>query len=430
MTVASTSRTDNGGLQARTIARLAWLVCGLALMLLAAGLVLLWASPDGPLPKGYSSRAEQTISLVSLLGPPLLGGLLAARRPSNPYGWLWEAYGLGWAVVGFTNAYAIYVLASGAGMPRWASSIAWVGNVAFVPLLGLTALILLLFPDGRPSSRRWRWVTWAIGVTVLVTTIAGALLPADEGDPIGNPLAVQGSLEAVADTVANVGITALFLAILLSAVSLLLRFRRARGRQRQQLKWLAYGGGFLAAYILLDMVSQAPPGLVDALIEALTFGALYVGVGMAVLRYRLYDIDRLINRTLVYGLLTALLAAVYTGLVLVAGQLFGGLGGGANRPGGGGATLAVAALFQPARRRIQQAVDRRFNRRKYNTAKTIEAFSARLRDQVDLDTLSTEVLAVVDQTMEPTRVSLWLRPSRHGSSGPTRGQTRPTTWAY
>ena len=263
-----------------------------------------------------------------------------------------------------------------------------------------------------------------------MTTIAGALLPADEGDPIGNPLAVQGSLEAVADTVANVGITALFLAILLSAVSLLLRFRRARGRQRQQLKWLAYGGGFLAAYILLDMVSQAPPGLVDALIEALTFGALYVGVGMAVLRYRLYDIDRLINRTLVYGLLTALLAAVYTGLVLVAGQLFGGLGAEPPTWAVAGATLAVAALFQPARRRIQQAVDRRFNRRKYNTAKTIEAFSARLRDQVDLDTLSTEVLAVVDQTMEPTRVSLWLRPSRHGSSGPTRGQTRPTTWAY
>jgi hypothetical protein len=430
MTVASTSRTDNGGLQARTIARLAWLVCGLALMLLAAGLVLLWASPDGPLPKGYSSRAEQTISLVSLLGPPLLGGLLAARRPSNPYGWLWEAYGLGWAVVGFTNAYAIYVLASGAGMPRWASSIAWVGNVAFVPLLGLTALILLLFPDGRPSSRRWRWVTWAIGVTVLVTTIAGALLPADEGDPIGNPLAVQGSLEAVADTVANVGITALFLAILLSAVSLLLRFRRARGRQRQQLKWLAYGGGFLAAYILLDMVSQAPPGLVDALIEALTFGALYVGVGMAVLRYRLYDIDRLINRTLVYGLLSALLAAVYTGLVLVAGQLFGGLGAEPPTWAVAGATLAVAALFQPARRRIQQAVDRRFNRRKYNTAKTIEAFSARLRDQVDLDTLSTEVLAVVDQTMEPTRVSLWLRPSLHDSSRTPRSEERPTRWAY
>ncbi|HEX5881472.1 MAG TPA: hypothetical protein VF468_24610 [Actinomycetota bacterium] len=278
----------------------------MALTLLAAGLVLLWTRPDGPAPEGYASRAEQAISLVSLLGPPLLGGLLAARRPANPYGWLWLAYGLGWAVVGFTNAYAIYVSASGGdGLPWWAGSIAWTGNVVFVPLLGLTTLILLLFPDGRPPSRRWRWVTRAIGVTVVVTTVAGALLPADEADPIGNPLAVQGSIEALADTVANVGITTLFLAILLSAVLLLLRFRRARGLQRQQLKWLAYGGGFLAAYILLDMISQVPPGLVDALIEALTSGALYVGVGVAVLRYRLYDIDRLINRTLVYGLLTA-----------------------------------------------------------------------------------------------------------------------------
>src|SRR5215211_2784718 len=299
MTVASTSRTDNGGLQARTIARLAWLVCGLALMLLAAGLVLLWASPDGPLPKGDRSRLEQAITLVSLLGPPLLGGLLAARRPSNPYGWLWVAYGLGWAVVGFTNAYVTYVSASGTEVLGWANLIGWVNGFAFVSLLGLTALILLLFPDGRPPSRRWRWIVWAIGVLVVVTTIAAALLPADEGEPIQNPLAAEGSIEAVADAVANVGITALFLAILVAAGSLLWRFRRARGLERQQLKWLAYGGAFLAAYIALDLVSLVPAGLVDALIEALTFGALYVGVGMAVLRYRLYDIDRLINRTLV-----------------------------------------------------------------------------------------------------------------------------------
>jgi hypothetical protein len=381
-------------------------------MLLTAGLALLWTSPDGPLPEGYASRAEQAISLVSLLGPPLLGGLLAARRPANPYGWLWLIYGVGWAVVGFTNAYAIYVSASGGdGMPWWAGSIAWTGNVVFVPLLGLTALILLLFPDGRPPSRRWRWVTRAIGVTVVVTTVAGALLPADEADPIGNPLAVQGSIEALADTVANVGITTLFLAILLSAVSLLLRFRRARGLQRQQLKWLAYGGGFLAAYILLDMISQVPPGLVDALIEALTFGALYVGVGMAVLRYRLYDIDRLINRTLVYGLLTALLAGVYAAIVLVVGQVFGGVGGEPPSWAVAGATLAVAALFQPARRRIQAVVDRRFNRRKYDAAKTVEAFSRRLREEVDLDALSGELLGVVDQTMQPTRASIWLRPT-------------------
>ena len=381
-------------------------------MLLTAGLVLLWTSPDGPLPEGYASRAEQAISLVSLLGPPLLGGLLAARRPANPYGWLWLAYGLGWAVVGFTNAYAIYVSASGGdGLPWWAGSIAWTGDVVFVPLLGLTTLILLLFPDGRPPSRRWRWVTRAIGVTVVVTTVAGALLPADEADPIGNPLAVQGSIEALADTVANVGITTLFLAILLSAVLLLLRFRRARGLQRQQLKWLAYGGGLLAAYILLDIISQVPPGLVDALIEALTFGALYVGVGVAVLRYRLYDIDRLINRTLVYGLLTALLAGVYAAIVLVVGQVFGGVGGEPPSWAVAGATLAVAALFQPARRRIQAVVDRRFNRRKYDAAKTVEAFSRRLREEVDLDALSGELLSVVDQTMQPTRASIWLRPT-------------------
>jgi hypothetical protein len=410
MTVAQIPQTRSR-LQARTTARLAWFVCGLALTLLAAGLVLLWARPDGPLPEGYASRAEQAISLMSLLGPPLLGGLLAARRPANPYGWLWTAYGLGWAVVGFTNAYAIYVSASGTGMLGWAGSIAWVGKVAFVPLLGLTALILLLFPDGRPPSRRWRWVTQAIGVTVVVTTVAGALLPADEGDPIGNPLAVQGAIEALADTIANVGITTLFLAILLSAVSLLARFRRAKGLQRQQLKWLAYGGGFLAAYILLDMISQVPPGLVDALIEALTFGALYVGVGMAVLRYRLYDIDRLINRTLVYGPLTALLAGVYVGVVLVLGQVFGGVGGDPPSWAVAGATLAVAALFRPARRRIQAVVDRRFNRRKYDAAKTVEAFSRRLREEVDLDALSGELLGVVDQTMQPTRASIWFRPT-------------------
>jgi hypothetical protein len=415
MTAVPSSRAGSGGFQARTTARLAWLTCGLALMLLTAGLVLLWTSPDGPLPEGYASRAEQAISLVSLLGPPLLGGLLAARRPANPYGWLWAAYGLGWAVVGFTNAYAIYVSASGDGMLGWASSIAWMGNVAFVPLIGLTALILLLFPDGRPPSPRWRWVTRAIGVTVVVTTVAGALLPADEGDPIGNPLAVQGSIEALADTVVNVGITALFLAILLSAVSLLLRFRRARGLQRQQLKWLAYGGGFLAAYILLDMISQVPPGLVDALIEALTFGALYAGVGMAVLRYRLYDIDRLINRTLVYGLLTALLAGVYAGAVLVLGQVFGGMGGDPPSWAVAGATLAVAALFRPARRRIQAVVDRRFNRRRYDAARTVEAFSRRLRDELDLDALSAELLAVVDQTMQPSAASLWLRPSAYAT---------------
>jgi hypothetical protein len=157
---------------------------------------------------------------------------------------------------------------------------------------------------------------------------------------------------------------------------------------------------------------------------------LPVAAGIAILRYRLYDIDRLINRTLVYGLLTAVLAAVYAGVVLVLVQVSGGIGTNPPSWAVAAATLAAAALFQPARRRIQAAVDRRFNRHKYNTTKTIEAFSTRLREQIDLNSLSTEMLAVVDQTMEPTQASLWLRPSPHGSSGPAHGEARPTTWAY
>jgi hypothetical protein len=264
------SLAGSGAVQPQPVAWFARLACGLALVLLTAGLLLLWVSAGAPLPESYSSRPEQAINLVGLLGPPLLGGLIVARRPSNPYGWLWAAYGLGWAVVGFTNAYVAYLSASDTAVAWWARPIAWVNMLAFVPLLGLTALILLLFPDGRPSSGRWQWMAWTIGGVVVVTTVAGALLPAEKGDPVGNPLAVQGSAKAVAAAVADVGITALFFGIVLAAASLLLRFRRARGLQRQQLKWLAYGGAVLAGYVVLDMVSLAPSGLVDALLEALT----------------------------------------------------------------------------------------------------------------------------------------------------------------
>jgi hypothetical protein len=212
----------------------------------------------------------------------------------------------------------------------------------------------------------------------------------------------------------------------LAFVSLVIRFRRSRGDERQQLKWFTYAGALVPLAALGDLL----PVAVSNLVVAAQFAFLPVAAGIAILRYRLYDIDRLINRTLVYGLLTVLLAGVYAGAVLVLGQLFGGLR--AEPPSWvvAGATLAVAALFQPARRRIQAVVDRRFNRRKYNAAQTIQAFSTRLRDQVDLDTLSRELLAVVDQTMQPTRVSFWLRPPPPGSPGTTPRAPRPTPWAY
>ena len=181
----------------------------------------------------------------------------------------------------------------------------------------------------------------------------------------------------------------------------------------QQLKWFGYAAGLFGAAAFVAVALPSVGGYTaDTVSIMLGLTALPVAIGIAILRYRLYDIDRLINRTLVYGLLTALLGGVYAGAVLVLGQIFGGVGRDPPSRAVAGATLAAAALFQPARRRIQQAVDRRFNRRKYDAARTVEAFSARLRDQVDLATLSSELLAVVDQTMQPTRASLWLRPGR------------------
>jgi hypothetical protein len=202
-------------------------------------------------------------------------------------------------------------------------------------------------------------------------------------------------------------------------MSLPVRFRRARGEERQQLKWVAYAAVLLGVVLLIAPIFARP--LVNAIVTTLAFTGFAAAIAMAILKYRLYDIDRIINRTLVYGLLTALLAAVYAGLVLVLGQLFGGIGAEPPSWAVAGATLTVAALFQPARRRIQQAVDRRFNRRKYNAARTVEAFAVRLRNELDLDSLSAELLAVVDQTMQPAAVSLWLRPSAQAPRV-TRGQ--------
>jgi hypothetical protein len=277
----------------------------------------------------------------------------------------------------------------------------------FAPLVALTALILLLFPDGRPPSPRWRPLIWAIAAVCLPATVAGALLQPPPPAP-ENPFAVGGAATPLVEAVANAGVPLLFVAVLAAAGSLLARFRRSRGQRRQQLKWLAYGGAFLGAILVADLVSLDPPGLWDIGLETLSFGALYLGVGMAVLRHRLYDIDRLINRTLVYGVLTTLLAAVYAAGAVLVPRL---LAPEQSELAVAAATLAVAALFGPARRRIQQAVDRRFNRARYDAARTVDRFSGRLRDQVDLDSLAAELVAVVDRTVQPASVSLWLRPT-------------------
>jgi hypothetical protein len=400
----------------------------LALALLAGTLLVLLAGRP-PASSAGDAWQRQAADLLSLVGAPLLGGLIAARRPDNRYGWLWLAFGLGLAVTAFASAYSAVALTSGPdGLPGLAVA-AWGIGLGFTAVISLFPFLFLLFPNGRLPSRWWRPWAWAILTVGALMLVAAAFVPGTAIEGIANPIGVDAWLGGVLDDVIDPGTGVLFVAIALSALSLLLRFRRAQGIERQQLKWFAYAAVLVGAFIIGGEVGPQTSGLVDLLLESLTLAGVYVGIGIAVLRYRLYEIDRLINRTLVYGLLTAVL-----GLCYVVGSLVFVLvaGAGTDPPSWlvAAATLAAAAVFRPARRRIQAVVDRRFNRRRYNAAKTIEGFSARLRDEVDLDTLSAEVLAVVDQTMEPTSVSFWLRPSPHGSSGTARSEAGPTPWAY
>jgi MFS family permease len=356
-------------------------------------------------------------------GCATVGAIIASRRPRNVLGWILCAVGLTIAVAGFAQDYAAYALLHRHDWLAGGLVLGWLGSWPWYIAFGLLfTFLLLLFPDGRLPSRRWRPLAWAAAVDIAVLTFWAAFAPRPLEGPRGtampqNPWAIEraAGLFRVLDDIAGLTLVAL---TGLSLALLVLRFRRSRGTQRQQLKWFTYaalltvGSWVFQVATSLNERLSGPVWLLWLLFSTLSLWIIPAAIGIAILRYRLYDIDRLINRTLVFGLLTALFAAVYAGAVLVLGQLFGGLGGEPPSWVVAGATLAVAALFQPARRRIQQAVDRRFNRRKYDAAKTIEAFSTRLREQLDLDTLSAELLAVVGQTMQPTQASLWLRPPR------------------
>jgi hypothetical protein len=348
--------------------------------------------------------------ITSALGNALIvlacagvGLLIISRRPGNVIGWIYALVALVFAAGEFAASYTSREL-PGRMWTALLPDLTWI--VAFP--LGAT-LLLLLYPTGRPPSPRWRPVVWAAVVATVLVVVASALKPGPMTYPprVDNPLGLEQA-EWVRDLIELVGVVVIVAAVFVAAGSLILRWRRAQGVERQQLKWLAYAAAML---VVVLVTSNWLPDTFSDVISAFMPLLFPVATAIAVLRYRLYDIDRIINRTLVYGLLTALLGAVYAGTVVVLGQVFGGVGG--NPPSWvvAGATLTVAAVFQPARHRIQQGVDRRFNRRKYNAAKTVEVFSARLRDEVDLDTLSAEVLAVVDQTMQPTTASLWLRRS-------------------
>jgi hypothetical protein len=394
--------------------RLALVLWGVSVALSSLGIVVLVLSASTPIPSRFGFRGSDAILAVVLA---TVGALIAVRRPHNPVGWLFGAAGLIFAATAFAAEYRVYAVLTRRGSLPLGPEAAWVADWSWSLLLGVITGLFLLFPDGRLLSGRWRPLLWLTGLSTAVMAVGLALEPGplDEFRVVRNPFGVE--VGPVVDLIGSVGILGLVLCLLAAGLSLMLRLRRGRGVQRQQLKWVAYAAAVAATVqagsIMYFVVFRTSPMVLAVLVIA-ALAAIPVAACIAILKYRLYDIDRLINRTLVYGLLTALLAGVYAGAVLVLGQVFGGVTADPPSWAVAGATLAVAALFQPARQRIQQVVDRRFNRRKYNTAQTIEAFSARLRDHVDLDTLAAELLAVVDQTMQPTAASLWLRPSAEG----------------
>jgi hypothetical protein len=344
----------------------------------------------------------------------VVGAVIVAHRPSNAIGWLFSAIGLLTATGTLAVDYAEYAYVTRPGSLPGAIVAIWY-SWWWLPMFALILVFTpLLFPTGRLLSARWRPVAVAAAVATVLIAVGGALEPTlklqNEDYTVDNPIGLRVVPDEEAGLVGGVLFGVLAFCAVAALVSLVLRFRRSRGVERQQLKWFTYA----AALAILFEVVPTPQleGEVHDVLFGLTFAFIPVAAGTAILRYRLYDIDRLIHRTLVYGLLTALLGLAYAGVVLGLGQLFEN--DVTRYPPSwlvAGATLAVAALFQPARRRIQAVVDRRFNRRRYNAAKTVEAFGLRLRDEVDLDALAAELLTVVDQTMQPTRTSLWLRQS-------------------
>jgi hypothetical protein len=380
-----------------------WGLLSLGLVGIAAGAIL--SAESGRLLQNSGEGLVLILAFGSFL---VVGCLLVARRPDNRIGWIFTAVGLLTTTAILAEGYTIYAYVTDPGPLPGRLVAAWVYTWIWNPTIMLTVVFpLLLFPTGRSPSPRWRPVTWlAVGLTV-AWTVLGTLNPSLDvyNGTIPNPIGVTGAdpNTGLASTIVN-GLTTLVLGAAIG--SLVVRFWRSRGVERQQLKWFAYAG---ALVVLTAPSTEVAPSLGN--LPWVTVIALPVAVGIAILRYRLYDIDRLINRTLVYGSLTAILGLGYAGAVLVLGQVSGGVSGNPPTWAVAGATLAAAALFQPARRRIQALVDRRFNRRKYDAARTVEAFTARLRDEIDLAALSEELLAVVDQTMEPTQASLWLRPS-------------------
>jgi hypothetical protein len=418
----------------RRTAWLAWSLAVLSLILCVAaiGLYLATRSLHPPSSWGTGGDSAVLIFVVPFLTFPLVGALIASNRPKNPIGWICLAVGIFWMLANLSSSYGMYGLrVASPGSVPFPAAIGSVGEWMWAPAVGLGICLILLFPDGRLPSRRWRPLAWLSGAAIFLVSAGFALSPGPMEGLLGirNPFGLE-EYPWIADAAQGV-ILLLFLCILASAASLVLRFLRSGGEEREQIKWLAFAASILG---LVGFSSFVIPGIIvpdatgganrlwENLLEdavTLSFAGVPVAVGVAVLKYRLYDIEVVINRTLVYGTLTATLVALYFGGIVVLQRVFVFLTGQKSTLAVVASTLLIAALFNPLRRRIQSFIDRSFYRRKYDARKTLEAFSAKLRDETDLESLNNDLVGVVRETMQPAHVSLWLR----SDTGPKGGQT-------
>jgi N-terminal 7TM region of histidine kinase len=359
--------------------------------------------------KGFSEDAFSVALTVALLTFSVVGTVLVRRYPDNPIGWLLCASGPLFGLMLFSSNYTEnYILAKGetggfADFALWIGT--WVGPIAYSLV---TAFLMLLFPTGHLLSRRWRPVArLAAGSVALVALGSVFRRELDDYPQLVNPYGVGGALANILDAATGIGWILFSASVLLAGVSLIARFRKSKGVERQQIKWMALAASFL----LVAQVSWFVSEELGSYMTGLAFMAIPIAVCVAILRYRLYDIDLIINRTLVYGLLTAVLALVYAvGVVGVGGLVREVTGQEGNSLVVAASTLVVAGLFRPARTRIQAFIDRRFDRSRYNAQQTIVDFSAKMREQIDLDSLTSEMTNVIRETVQPTHVSLWLRP--------------------
>jgi hypothetical protein len=390
------------------VARLAWALWGLfaaTTVLVVAFLAL----------NDFSGVTTAEIGVVPALAAfATTGAIIASRRPENSIGWLFLAIGVITILANLGVEYARYSLLTEPGALPGATGAVWMSHWTFGLGVELIIFLLLLFPDGKPVSNRWKPVLWLAGAVLVAFALDSALRPGnltDSETPVTNPLGISGSQDFFEglNVAANVGLQVV---AVLSVASLLARARRSRGQEREQLKLFAYAAALMvvASFVgnpLAELLPEEVAEEVRDLPFVLGIALLPIATGVAILRYRLYDIDRIVNRTLVYGALTALLAAAYITIVVALQSVIPGAEGSDLTIAG--STLAVAALFRPLLARVQGFIDRRFYRRKYDMQRTLESFSSRLREDVDLDHLSADLLRVVHNTMQPAHASLWLK---------------------